>query len=133
MTGGARTNRCSEQKAEDGRSFHRLSDGAITFLLRSPSLMLGTCGTCPDEACKSGFKAKTGLHRRPRIPARRGFRHAPPCRLDGYTENPSAPPWENPTPFLKLVSAPGPMARKCYPEEVENFPNFAPRSRRHAI
>src|SRR5262249_10809053 len=60
MTGGARTNGCSEQKAEDGRSFHRLSDGAITFLLRSTSLRLGTCATCPDEACRSGFKAKTG-------------------------------------------------------------------------
>src|SRR5262249_60481557 len=28
---------------------------------------------------------------------------------------------------------PRPMARECYPEAVENFPNFAPRSRRHAI
>jgi len=31
MIGGARTNGCSEQKAEDGRSFHRSGDGAITF------------------------------------------------------------------------------------------------------
>jgi hypothetical protein len=40
MISGARTNGCSEQKAEDGRSFHRSGDGAITFLLRCTSLML---------------------------------------------------------------------------------------------
>jgi hypothetical protein len=60
MTGGARTNGCSEQKAEDGRSFHRLSDGAITILLRSTSLRLGTCATCPDKVCRSGFQSQNG-------------------------------------------------------------------------
>src|SRR5215467_14796022 len=60
MTGGARTNGCSEQKAEDGRSFHRLSDGAITILLRSTSLRLGTCATFPDEVCRSGLQSQNG-------------------------------------------------------------------------
>ena len=96
MIGGARTNGYSEQKAEDGRSFHRLSDGAITFLLRSTSLMLGTCGTCPDEACRSGFKAKTGVHRRPPI-------HTVPlgeARLSAYTSLPPGRAYGKPNYLL---------------------------------
>jgi len=55
MIGGARTNGCSEQKAEDGRSFHRSGDGAITFLLRCTSLMLAQSGRAEAYSPMSGF------------------------------------------------------------------------------
>jgi hypothetical protein len=53
MIGGARTNGCSEQKAEDGRSFHRSGDGAITFCCGA--MMLAQSGRAEAYSPMSGF------------------------------------------------------------------------------
>ena len=74
----------------------RRGDRVRMFFAAAQESGCGTSATCPDEACRSAFKAKTDVHRRPPI-------HTVPlgeARLSAYTSLPPGRAYGKPNYLL---------------------------------